>query len=327
MKPGLTILKLNSLFVFFACFSTSAQIRIQDRPADKVVVFGNELVQMTLDYNKKCVVTDLLVNQEPVLQAESGIFSEVRTSDATFSTRQLNASPEIKTTKTTVVLSNIAYGEGKAPVRERWTFSIDEADIRLNIERTVSENFVADEVAFPSVNFKSISTWDGAFLGYGGLAWFYLFNEKLCTYGVHTGSSVFWNSSTGNGLSVSAGAAGKQVASKFTRSADDHLAYAVSVSDSELKYRYDADTKRRRFIREKTDVWEPFSLKAGKYTQSVTFSRVDCNREYGRGHLAGINGGQVTSLLNTIARIGVIDARLFGGNSWHTPYGPICLHE
>jgi hypothetical protein len=99
-----------------------------------------------------------------------------------------------------------------------------------------------------------------------------------------------------NGLSVSASAPGKQVASKFTRSADDHLLYAVSVSDNELKYRYDADTKRRRFIREKTDVWQPFSLKAGKYTQSVTFSRVDYNREYSRGQLAGINGGPVTSL-------------------------------
>jgi Bacterial alpha-L-rhamnosidase 6 hairpin glycosidase domain len=31
--------------------------------------------------------------------------------------------------------------------------------------------------------------------------------------------------------------------------------------------------------------------------------------------------------LNTIARIGVIDRQHFGGNSWHTPYGPICLHE
>lgn len=327
MKPRLTILKLTILFVLFAAFSAPAQIRISDRPDEKVVVFGNNQVQMTLNYNLKCVVTDLLVNQEAVLQTESGIFSEIRTSAQTFSTRKLDTSPEIKTTNNTVVLSNIAYGEGKERVRERWTFSIDEAGISLNIERVVPESFVAEEVAFPSVNFKDIRTWDGAFLDYGGLAWFYLFNEKLCTYGVHAGSSVFWNSSTGNGLSISADAAGKQVASKFTRSADDHLVYSVSVSDNELKYRHDADTQRRRFIREKTDVWQPFSLKGGKYTQSVTFSRVDYNREYGRGHLAGINGGQVTNLLNTIARIGVIDAGLFGGNSWHTPYGPICLHE
>ena len=41
----------------------------------------------------------------------------------------------------------------------------------------------------------------------------------------------------------------------------------------------------------------------------------------------GINGEQVSAVLNTIARIGVIDKQHFGGNSWHTPYGPICLHE
>ena len=41
----------------------------------------------------------------------------------------------------------------------------------------------------------------------------------------------------------------------------------------------------------------------------------------------GLNGKAVTNLLNTVARIGVIDKNLFGGNSWHTPYGPICLHE
>ncbi len=35
----------------------------------------------------------------------------------------------------------------------------------------------------------------------------------------------------------------------------------------------------------------------------------------------------MNAVLNTIARIGVIDSLHFGGNSWHTPYGPICLHE
>jgi len=290
MKPDLTILKLSFLLVLFTCFSASGQIRISDQSVGKVVVLGNSKLQITLDYDLKCVVTDLLVNQEPVLQPGSGIFSEIRTSGNTFSSRKLNTSPEIKTTKNTVVLSNIIYGEGKSQVRENWTFYIDESDIRLSIERTVPDTFVAEEAAFPSVNFKDIHTWDGAFLGYGGLAWFYLFNEKLCTYGVHTGSSVFWNSTTGNGLSVSADVAGKQLASKFTRSADDHLVYAVSVSDNEMTYRYDADTKRRRFIREKTDVWERFSLNAGKYTESVTFSRVDYRQEYDRGNLAGITG-------------------------------------
>ncbi len=327
MKTNFPLLKLIFLFILITNYSASGQINISNRTADNVIVFGNSKLSITLDYGLKCMVTDLEVNGESVLSNESGIFSEIRTATTTYSTGKLASSPKIETSKDKVTLSNIRYGEDNGSVNEVWTFLITDTDIRFDIERTVSEPFVAEEVSFPTINFKSIKTWDGAFLGYGGLAWFYLFNEKLCTYGVHTGSSVFWNSTSGNGLKVSASAQGKQVVSKFTRSNDDQLVYVVSVSDSEMKYRYDADTKRRRFVRGNTDVWDSFTVSAGKYTESLTFSWVDYNKEYNRGHLAGINGKQVTALANTIARIGVIDAKHFGGNSWHTPYGPICLHE
>ena len=80
-------------------------------------------------------------------------------------------------------------------------------------------------------------------------------------------------------------------------------------------------------IRQRTDVWAPFMMPAGKTSQSVTLSYFDFNEQFGRGKFVGIDGAQVSSVLNTIARIGVIDAKHFGGNSWHTPYGPICLHE
>jgi len=327
MKKNYLLWKLILLFILLANSSAEGQISISNRPADNVIVFGNSKLKVTLDCASKCVVTGMEVNGEAVLSNKLGIYSEIRTSTATYSTRSLGTSPKIKIQKNSVTLSGIRYGEDKTPIDEVWTFLITENDIRFDIERTVSKPLVAEEVSFPIVNFKSIHTWDGSFLGYGGLAWFYLFNEKLCTFGVHTGSSVFWNSTTGNGLKVAASAKGKQVASKFTRSNDDQLVYAVSVSDSEMKYRYDAGTNRRRFVRGKTNVWDSFQLSASKYAESVTFSWVNYNEEYNRGHLAGINGKQVTSLANTIARIGVIDAKHFGGNSWHTPYGPICLHE
>ena len=327
MKTHVSFWKPIFLFIFFANFSTSGQISISNRSADKVIVFGNSKLRITLDYALKCVVTSMEVNGEDVLSNKTGIYSEIRTSTTTYSTRKLVTSPKIATQKDKVTLSGISYGEDNTLINEVWTFYITNTDIKFDIERSVSKPFVAEEVSFPLVNFKNIQTWDGAFLGYGGLAWFYLFNEKLCTYGVHTGCSVFWNSTTGNGLKVAASAPGKQVASKFTRSNDDQLVYTVSVSDREMKYRYDADTKRRRFVRGKTNVWDPFKLLKEKYAESITFSLVDYNREYNRGHLAGVNETQVTNLANTIARIGVIDAKHFGGNSWHTPYGPICLHE
>jgi hypothetical protein len=282
---------------------------------------------MTLDYNLKCVVTEMQVNGESILANQKGIYSGVRTPENLYSTSQLTVSPEIKTSNNKVTITNIRYGDNRAPIGETWTFDITETDVRFTIERNVQKSFTAEEIAFPSVNFKNINTWDGAFLDYGGLAWFYLFNEKLCTYGVHSGSSVFWNSTSGNGLFISTKVPGKQVASKFSRTNDDQLVYNLTISEGEMTYRYDADTKRRRFVRGKTDVWSPVVLPAGKYVQTITMSHVNYNEAYNRGNLPGINGKSVTKLLNTVARIGVIDAKLFGGNSWHTPYGPICLHE
>ena len=314
------------LFLLIANSMAIGQITISNLSGDKVVMFGNSKLKMTLNYDLKCVVTGMEVNGKSVLSRKAGIFSGIRTLKSSYSTCKLVSSPTIETGKNNVTIRNIRYGDEKAPISEVWKFLITETDIKFDIERTVSNPFVAEEVTFPAVNFNSYQTWDGAFLDYGGLAWFYLFNEKLCTYGVHSGSSAFWNSMTGDGMKISASSPGRQVVSKFSRSADDELAYSFTVSDDEMKFRYDKD-KRMRFIRKKTDVWDSFTVKAGKYVESVAFSWFNYKEEFNRGHLAGINGNQVTNLLNTVARIGVIDAKLFGGNSWHTPYGPICLHE
>ncbi len=182
------------------------------------------------------------------------------------------------------------------PVTENWKFLITESDIKFDIERNFPKSINIEEAAFPSFNFNNINTWNGAFLGYGGLAWFYLFNQKLCTYGVHSNSSIFWNSETGNGLKVAVKAQGKQVAMKFSRSNDDKLIYNIAVSDSELTCRYEAE-KRSRFIRGKTDVWDSFKVPAGKYIQTITFSYVNYNEEYNRGKFVGEDGKQITSFI------------------------------
>jgi len=327
MKTNFSVLKMTFLSVLLTISTAKGQISISNRSADNVIVFGNGKLKVTLDYGSKCVVTGMEVNGEAVLSGTSGIYSAIRTSAATYSTLKLAASPKIKTQKNSVTLSGIRYGEDNAPISEVWTFLITETDIRFDIERTVSKPLVAEEVSFPAFNFNSINTWTAAFLGNGGVAWFYLFNEKLCTYGVHTDYSAFWNSKKNIGLKVNSTANGKQTAFKYSRSNEDKLVYSISVSDKELVPRYDADTKRRRFIRQKTDVWDSFTINAGKYNQTITLTPTDYSEEYNRGNLVGVDGDKIKNLLNTIARIGVIDSKHYGGNSWHTPYGPICLHE
>ena len=254
---GLIIISLAT-----SIFCKAGDIIIKNNSLDKVITFGNSKIRITLDYNRKCAVTGLTVNGHSVISGPDGILSEIKTSANTNSTLKLLSAPAIKIGENTVSINNIEYGNIDETAIEKWNFVITENDIKLEIERLFPKSIVVEEAAFPSFNFNNINTWNGAFLGYGGLAWFYLFNEKPCTYGVHSDWSVFWNSTTGDALKVAVSANGKKVAMKYSRSADDHLIYNVAVSDHELTCRYEAE-KRSRFIRGKTDVWDSFTCSAG----------------------------------------------------------------
>ncbi|MCW3114587.1 MAG: hypothetical protein JWR18_2983, partial [Segetibacter sp.] len=250
-----------------------------------------------------------------------------KTTSATYSSLHTITSPIVTASSNAVKVAGISFGDSKLTINETWNFVIKNDAIKFTVDRTFSRPILVEEASLPNFNFINVNTWEGAYQGYGGLAWFYLFNERLCTYGVHTNSSAFWNSKTGNGLKIVVDAPGKEVAMKYSRTNDDKLAYAITVSDMEMIPRFDSGTNRKRFIRNRTDVWSAFNMTAGKTSQSITLSYFDFNKEFGRGKFVGLNGEQVSSVLNTIARIGVIDRKHFGGNSWHTPYGPICLHE
>jgi len=312
----------------FTCVTVVAQVSaIRHNTESKLVNFGNNKIRITLNYNGQATIAALQVDGQQVISNAPGIYSEVRTSGATYSTQRLAASPRVSVAGNTISVTGIVYGGKEATITEKWKFTISATDIKYSIDRSFSKDILVEESSFPTFHFDSVSTWEGAYQGYGGVAWFYLFNERLATYGVHTNTSHFWNSKTGNGLTVSVNAPGKEVAMKYSRTADDKLAYHVTVSPKEMIPRFDSGTNRKRFIRQRTDVWSAHKVAAGTTSGTITLSWFDFNEVYGRGKFPGMNGEQLSSVLNTIARIGVIDKKHFGGNSWHTPYGPICLHE
>jgi len=324
-KIAATIVLISAVLASFAGTVKSANkwIALKHRS----ITLNSHKLTMTLDYEKRACISSLIVNRQKVVSGDNGIFTSLKVGTKTYSSLHLKSNPVLLSNNGIIKLNGISYGDGSLTITENWIFTASGQSIKWTIERSLSHPVKAEEAALPVFNFDSIGTWEGAYQGYGGLAWFYLFNEKLCTYGVHTRSSDFWNSKTGNGLNISVTAPGKQVAMKYTRTSDDKLAYTVTVSGQELVPRLDSGTNRRRFIRGRTDVWAGHILPAGKNDQTITLRYFDFNEKYGRGNLKGINGSQVSALLNTIARIGVIDSLHFGGNSWHTPYGPICLHE
>jgi hypothetical protein len=324
-------LLLHLLYILFFIGSLSEcvaqSVKINNDSKKKVVVFGNDKITVEVDYNKTANISLLTVNGRQVIQSNAGIYSKISTKDATYSTLHLSSDPAIKVSNNTVNIIGIRYGDKSLTINETWTFIISNSSIKFDMDRTLSKAIIAEKVGLPIFMFNSMDTWEGAYQDYGGLAWFYLFNKNLDTYGVHSRSSDFWNSKTGNGLTIAVAAPGKQIAMDYSRTTEDKLAYSIGVSQNEMVPRFDSGTNRRRFVRDTMAVWAPFKISAGKSIQSITLSYFDFKEKFGRGNLIGINEEQVSAVLNTIARIGVIDKQHFGGNSWHTPYGPICLHE
>lgn len=316
------------IYFFLAdCNSYAQSIQIKNDISKKIIFFSNQKISAALDYNKKACISFLNVNGQNVIRDGQGIYTKIRTKNTTYSTLYLLSNPVVNISKNRFSVSGISFGDDSLSIRENWTFTLDTDNIKFSINRFMSRAVMAEQVAFPFFMFNNMDTWEGAFQDYGGLAWFYLFNKKLDTYGVHSGSSRFWNSKTGNGLTIEVHATGKQVAMDYSRTQSDNMAFSIAISDKEMQLRFDTGTNRRRFIRDRVDVWAPVEVPAGKTTENIKFSYFDFKSRFNRGSLVGINGEEVSAVLNTIARIGVIDKQHFGGNSWHTPYGPICLHE
>ncbi len=320
-------LSLQTIFIGFSILCFSQKMSIYNNVVAKTIVFGNDKFKLTLNYDKKATITSLWLNGSEVVESSNGIFSSIKTKQYEFSTLAMKSSPIVSIQNNIITVSSINYGNKEQAIHEKWKFIVLDHDVKFEISRNLSKSILAEQVSFPVFNFKSIDTWEGAYQSYGGLAWFYLFNKPLDTYGVHSNLSQFWNSKTGNGLTVSVAASGKQVAMDYSRTSNNQLAFNIAVTKNELMPRFDSATYRRRYIRDRNDVWEPILLSAGETKQQIILSYFDYNNQFDRGNLVGINGAQVKAVLNTIARIGVIDKNHFGGNSWHTPYGPICLHE
>lgn len=319
---------MSTYLLGISLFPFAQPISITNDTGTKKISFGNATIKAILNYNKQVNISFLSIDGTTVIQSDAGIYSAIKTKKNNFSTLHCLKDPVIKIAANTISITGISYGDKDISITENWMIIISNNTIKLNMQRRLSKEIVAEEIASPVFMFSNINTWEGAFQDYGGLAWFYLFNKKEDTYGVHSNAASFWNSITGKSLDIAVDAPGNEVAMSYSRTTNNELAYKILASTNKIIPRLDSGTNRRRFLRDTiTDVWAPVKLNAGQSVISLSIDAFNFNEKYGRGKFAGINGEQVSAVLNTIARIGVIDKDHFGGNSWHTPYGPICLHE
>jgi hypothetical protein len=65
----------------------------------------------------------------------------------------------------------------------------------------------------------------------------------------------------------------------------------------------------------------------GKTVITYRLRSLNYDDAYYRGDFKGFSNESVRSVLNTIARVGVIDEKLMGSNNWHLDMGFVCLHE
>jgi hypothetical protein len=276
-----------------------------------------------LDCNKKCVINRVEAMGYAVISNEGGAFSSVSIGGNIYTTTSGIASPKIEYDGDNLIIDNIRYGQDGAGISEKWIFRPDSDFVDWTIERKYLNNMTLEDTGFPEWSFDGMDTWTGALLGTGGVAWCRFFDRTNASLGNHCGKVVFWNQENNSCLSIDpVRISGMQTAVRFSRQPDNRFTLNYSVTEDELRTRHFLS----RFIIDRQDIWDSFDARG---TAEVTYRlrAMDYDREFYRGDFTGFRNESVRSVLNTIARVGVIDEKLMGSNNWHLDMGFVCLHE
>lgn len=321
----LTLILFFFLFLFHsACFSIEIANRdIKHNVSAKTITITvpDKKTSITIDYSNGCVIKQLSLNGKNTL-SPSGVYTGIRTSNATFSSADDNKHITVTKNANGITLSGISYGNGVISVKEIWNFKLNGNKIVWDIIRDYGNDANLEDMAFPKWNFTDLSVWKGGIMDNGGMVWCKYLKQVNDTYGVHTGGVTFWNTESGDALRITAKTdKGKEIASKYSHSEKSEFTCTQLITDTQLHQRYDLS----RFVSQKADVFAPFEIKKGKTKVSFELQYVDYNREYSRGTLAGIDAVAVRELLNTTGRYGVVDNNIIGANGWLTNWK--CLHE
>lgn len=301
-----TLILSTILFLFHATGKGQAKTITLTVPDKKLSI--------TIDYSNGCLIKQLNIKGENTLSS-SGIYTGIRTSDASFTSA---AARDIKVTKNAgaVTISGINYGT----VKEKWTFKVKGDKIQWDITREYSQAAALEEMAFPQWNFSGLSVWKGGIMDNGGMVWCKYLKEVNDTYGVHTGGVTFWNAESGDALRIAA-VSNSKIAAKYSHSPKNEFTCTQFITEAPLQQRYNLS----RYVAKKADVFAPFEVKKGIVTVSYELQYVDYSKQYSRGTLPGIDAVAVRELLNTTGRYGVVDNNIVGANGWLTNWK--CLHE
>ena len=147
--------------------------------AGKGITLATPKMALVIDYSDKVSISSLTINGQKVISNADGIFTSLKVKGKDYSSLHLKTNPVAVKTKSGLIINNISYGDQDLTINETWTFTTLGNNIKWNIKRTLSKATEVEEAGSPVFTFNSMDTWEGAYHGYGGLAWFYLFNRKI----------------------------------------------------------------------------------------------------------------------------------------------------
>lgn len=290
---------------------------------NKIVIIsdGNGQLTLKLDYNSKCLMKEVWVKGRQVLSVY-GASSAIRTTDGTwYTTRNSITSPTVNVSGNVVTLSSISYGGSGINVVETWIFTANQGSISWNINRMYLSGGTLSDTYFPGWDFQSISTWTGAILDNGGVAWMKLLDNNSRTLGTHSGTVTFWDKQSNSCLRIVPSVAkGVYTTNRFTKQPNGAVTFCNEITSTNLTTKYDLQN-----FRNTDDVWNCFNVSSERISVNYDLSALDYGSIYDIGTLNGLDGSAIREMSNTIARYGVIDNNHVGLNGWMSGY--ICLHE
>jgi hypothetical protein len=315
------MLKPTLLSLIAACAAIACSQQISRDATTVTMTDGGGRLNLRLNLTRGCEIDRLLIRGRSVLG--EGMASGFKMGGQWFTTRKLDHPPKVAVEGNEVRVRGISLEGGGVRATEQWTFEVAKGGIRWRIDRIYSSPGTLDDTAMPSMSFKDMSTWTGALLGTGGVAWCKLFDKPNASYGIHTDAATFWNAAANSCFQITGqGSGANNGALRFTREPAGGFTMASEVTARALQPRHD----KARFLKDSQDVWAAFPVSMSE-TASATYelSAPDFGDRFGRGDFKGFNTGAVTELLNTIGRIGVVDDNIVGSNGWYSGYA--CLHE
>jgi len=232
---------LAGLLCFVAASTLAVGPRVEHDVLHKQVTLsdaGQNLV-LRLNYDGLCLLDRASVRGREVIRPETGVCSAIKLGGIWFTTRSDIPTPRVEATSNMVTVSGIRFGNGTMEVSETWHFMVQPESIVWRIDRVYPASGLVEDTYFPGWDFEEMSTWTGALLGHGGVAWAKLFDAPNSSYGVHNGKVTFWNKDRGACLRiVPESPSGSQIAVRFSRQPSGVFSFNYSLSDKELLTRH-----------------------------------------------------------------------------------------